>query len=358
MLYHFFYSLAEDISAFNVFKYISFRSVGAAVTALLASLLVGPWFIRKLRAMSLQQVVRQEGPATHYKKKDTPTMGGGMILFALTLSVLLWSDLSNPAIWIVLFLTLSYGILGWMDDYLKIVKGNTSGVSGKRKLGFQVVVASVTVWLLVHYMGIGETLHFPFFKDISLDLGWLFYPFCVLVIVGSSNAVNLTDGLDGLATGSLVISLATLMALTYLAGHVEFASYLDIPYVPGTGELSIFCAAALAAGLGFLWYNAYPAQVFMGDVGSLSLGGAMGTLAIATRNEMLLPIIGGIFVIETVSVIIQVLVFKRTGKRVFRMAPIHHHYEMMGIAESKITVRGWIISVLLAIVALSTLKLR
>lgn len=358
MLQYLLYPLASDFSVFNVFRYISFRAMGAAATAIIISLIIGPWLIQKLKLMSFGQVVREEGPATHKKKAGTPTMGGTLILFSLFISMFLWMDFTSVSSWIVLFVTLAYGILGFWDDYKKIVLKNTKGVSARGKLLFQIVVAGITCWLFHTYGKLDTQLHFPFLKTFTIDLGWFYIPFCMCVIVGSSNAVNLTDGLDGLAIGSVIITLGTFALLTYLAGNVKFAEYLDIPYVAGVGELAVFCAATVAAGLGFLWFNAYPAQVFMGDVGSLALGGAIGTLAVATKNELLLIVLGGLFVVEALSVMIQVFVFKRTGKRVFRMAPIHHHFEIKGIPESKITVRFWIISILLAILALSTLKLR
>lgn len=358
MLHYFLFPLAVEHSIFNVFRYISFRALGAAVTSLVVALLIGPWLIQKLKLLSFGQVVREEGPSTHKKKSGTPTMGGTLILFAMAASVLLWMDFSSVSTWIVLFVTLSYGILGFWDDYKKIVLKNTKGVSARGKLLFQILVACFTAVMFHKYGNLSTQLHFPFFKNFTLDLGIAYYALSVLVIVGTSNAVNLTDGLDGLAIGCVIITVGTFAILTYLAGNFKFAEYLDIPYVPGVGELTVFCAAALAAGLGFLWFNAYPAQVFMGDVGSLALGGAIGTLAVATKNELLLLIIGGLFVAETLSVVIQVFVFKRTGKRVFRMAPLHHHFEMKGVPETKITIHFWIVSILLAIVALSTLKLR
>ena len=358
MLNYFLYPLAGEFTIFNVFRYISFRALGAAATAIIVSLIVGPWLIRKLKKLSFGQVVREEGPSTHKKKAGTPTMGGTLILFSLFVSMFLWMDFASLSSWIVLFVTLAYGILGFWDDYKKIVLKNTKGVSARQKLIFQTVVAAIVCWIFSTHSPVDSALHFPFLKNFTLSLGWLYFPLCVCVIVGSSNAVNLTDGLDGLAIGAVIATMGTFAILTYLAGNIRFAEYLDIPYIPGVGELAVFCAATVAAGLGFLWFNAYPAQVFMGDVGSLALGGAIGTLAVVTKNELLLVIVGGLFVAEALSVMIQVFVFKRTGKRVFRMAPMHHHFEMMGIPESKITVRFWIISILLAIVALSTLKLR
>lgn len=325
---------------------------------MLISLLLGPWTIEKLKSLQMGQVIRDEGPQTHKKKSGTPTMGGALILFSLTVSSLLWIDLSTPSFWIVLFVTLAYGALGWVDDYQKVIKKNTKGVSARQKLLVQFIVAAVASWALVNFTSLSQELKFPFFKELSLNLGWLFIPFATLVIVGASNAVNLTDGLDGLAIGPVITTAGTFMLLCYLAGHFKFAEYLEIPHVPRTGELAIFCAALAASGLGFLWFNSHPAQVFMGDVGSLSLGGAIGTLAVVTKNELLLIMVGGVFVAEAVSVIIQVVSFKTRGKRVFRMAPIHHHFELLGWPESKVIVRFWIISIILAIVALSTLKLR
>lgn len=358
MLYHLLLPFVDKLSLLNVFKYITFRSLGAAGTSLILSLLVGPWFIRELRKMSFKQVIREEGPDSHYKKSGTPTMGGVLILFSLVISSLLWINYKEPIAWILLFVIVSYGVLGWVDDYKKIIHKNTYGVSPLWKIIVQVIVASIASLLLIRYTNVGTELYFPFFKGIQLDLGWFYIPFSVLVILSASNAVNLTDGLDGLAIGTSSIVVSVFIALTYLAGNAKFSSYLDIPYIPGAGELTVVCSALAAAGLGFLWFNTHPAEIFMGDVGSLSLGGGIGVLAVATKNELLLLILGGIFVLEALSVIIQVLVFRKTGKRVFLMAPIHHHFEMKGIAESKITVRFWIISILLAIVALFTLKLR
>ena len=358
MLYHLLLPFVEKLSVLNVFKYITFRSLGAAGTALVLSLLVGPWFIKELKKMSFGQVIREEGPDSHYKKSGTPTMGGALILFSLLTSSLLWINYTEPITWVLIFVIVSYGILGWVDDYKKILHKNTCGVSPSYKIIVQIVIALIASFLLTHYTEVGTELYFPFIKGFQLDLGWFYVPFGALVILSASNAVNLTDGLDGLAIGTSSIVISVFIALTYLAGNANFSSYLDIPYIPGAGELTVVCSALAAAGLGFLWFNTHPAEIFMGDVGSLSLGGAIGVLAVATKNELLLLILGGLFVVEALSVIIQVLVFRKTGKRVFLMAPIHHHFEMKGIAESKITVRFWIISILLAIVALFTLKLR
>lgn len=358
MLYHFLYPLSEQISVFNVFRYITFRSLGAAVTALLLSLFLGPLFIGWLKRLQMGQVVRAEGPQTHLKKSGTPTMGGVLILFSMVASLLLWADLTNVGLWIVIFVTVSYGVLGWVDDYQKVVKKNTKGLSARQKLFFQFVIAGVASYLFQEFTAVNSELRVPFFKNFVLDLGWLYVPFSMCVIVGASNAVNLTDGLDGLAIGPVITTAGTFLVLAYLAGHSGLAAYLEIPFIPGAGELSVYGAAMAAAGLGFLWFNSHPAEVFMGDVGSLSLGGGIGALAVVTKNEILLLIVGGVFVMEALSVMIQVASFKTRGKRVFRMAPIHHHFELKGWPEPKVIVRFWIISILLAIVALSTLKLR
>ncbi len=285
-------------------------------------------------------------------------MGGVLILFALFASLLLWVDLTNVSVWIVVFVTFCYGLIGFVDDYRKVVQKNPKGLSARQKMFWQILVAGAASYFFLHYAKVNSELHFPFFKNLVIDLGWVYVPFAICVIVGSSNAVNLTDGLDGLAIGPVITTAGTFMLLAYLAGHVKIAEYLEIPYVAGSGELAVFAAATAAAGLGFLWFNTHPAQVFMGDVGSLSLGGAIGSLAVVTKNEVLLCIVGGIFVVEALSVMIQVVSFKTRGKRVFRMAPLHHHFELKGWPEPKVIVRFWIISILLAIVALSTLKLR
>lgn len=358
MLYHFLYPLSEQFSAFNVFRYITFRSLGAAMTALLISLALGPWMINWLKSLQWGQVVRAEGPQTHLKKSGTPTMGGVLILFSMIVSMLLWMDFSSIGMWIVMFVTVAYGLIGWVDDYRKVVHKNTKGLSARQKLVLQFLVAGVASFLFLKYTAVNAELRLPFFKNFSLDLGWVYVPFCMCVIVGASNAVNLTDGLDGLAIGPVITTAGTFLLLAYVAGHVKIAEYLEIPYIAGAGELSVYAAAMAAAGLGFLWFNAHPAQVFMGDVGSLALGGGIGALAVVTKNEILLLIVGGVFVMEALSVMIQVASFKTRGKRVFRMAPIHHHFELKGWPEPKVIVRFWIISILLAIVAISTLKLR
>lgn len=358
MLYYLLYPLTEYYGPFNVFHYITFRGVGAALTALLISLALGPWFIRRLQSLQLGQVVRDDGPTTHLKKKGTPTMGGALILFSLLTSVLLWGDLTSKALWIVMFITFSYGMIGWVDDYKKVVHKNPKGLSARQKLFFQFFFGAIGVWLFLQYTSVTPELRVPFFKDFMWNMGWLYIPFAMCVIVGCSNAVNLTDGLDGLAIGPVITSAATFMIFAYFTGHIKMSEYLEIPYIAGVGELAVFAAALAASGLGFLWFNSHPAQVFMGDVGSLSLGGAIGSLAVVTKNEILLCVVGGVFVMEALSVMIQVVSFKTRGKRVFRMAPIHHHFELKGWPEPKVIVRFWIISILLALVALSTLKLR
>lgn len=358
MLYHFLYPLTGEFGLFNVFRYITFRSFGAAMTALLLSLLLGPRFIDWLKSLQMGQVVRTDGPQTHLKKSGTPTMGGVLILFSMVVSLLFWADLSSPGLWIVIFVTVAYGVIGWVDDYRKVVRKNPKGLSARQKLFFQSLVAGLAAWLFLRYTPTNSDLYLPFFKHFALNLGWFYIPFAICVIVGASNAVNLTDGLDGLAIGPVITTAATFLALAYVAGHVKIAEYLEIPYIAGAGELAVYAAAMAAAGLGFLWFNSHPAQVFMGDVGSLSLGGGIGALAVVTKNEILLLVVGGVFVMEAVSVMIQVASFKTRGKRVFRMAPLHHHFELKGWPEPKVIVRFWIISILLAITALSTLKLR
>jgi phospho-N-acetylmuramoyl-pentapeptide-transferase len=358
MFLHFLYPLAGQVSLFNVFRYITFRSLGAAVTSLLLSLLLGPLLINWLKMLQMKQVVRTDGPQTHLKKSGTPTMGGVLILFSMLASLLLWVDLSNVSVWIVVFVTICYGIVGFVDDYRKVVKKNPKGLSARQKMFWQILVAGVASFLFLRFTHVNSELHVPFFKNFAPNLGWLYVPFAMCVIVGASNAVNLTDGLDGLAIGPVITTAGTFMLLAYVAGHIKIADYLEIPYVAGSGELSVFAASMAAAGLGFLWFNSHPAQVFMGDVGSLSLGGAIGALAVVTKNEILLCIVGGVFVVEAMSVMIQVISFKTRGKRVFRMAPLHHHFELKGWPEPKVIVRFWIISILLAIVGLSTLKLR
>jgi len=358
MLYHLLYPMGEELIVFNVFRYISFRAIMATLTALMISYLLGRPLVDYLRAFQIGQTIRDDGPQTHLEKSGTPTMGGLLILFAMTFSVLMWSRLDNLYVWMVLVVTLAYGVIGFFDDYLKITRKSSKGLSGKRKLGLQLLVAGIVGLILCLDPAFKTTLSVPFFKTVNPDLGYWYIPFAALVIAGASNAVNLTDGLDGLAIGPVMICGATYLLFAYVSGHLKLAQYLQVTYVPGTGELAVLCGAMLGAGMGFLWYNAYPAEVFMGDVGSLSLGGLLGTLAVVTKHEILLVIAGGIFVIEALSVILQVISFQVTGKRIFNMAPIHHHFELKGWPEPKVIVRFWIISVVLALVAISTLKLR
>ncbi len=361
MLYNFLFPLAADAQFFNLFKYQTFRAGGAVLTSLMICLIFGPKIIRWLRSRQTHgQPIREDGPESHLlTKKGTPTMGGIMILLSVTLSTLLWADLTNAYIWIVLFVTLGYGVLGFWDDYLKVAKRNTKGVSAKTKMLAQIGIALIAaIWIADVAGADGTKLAVPFFKDFFPDIGWLYIVFGVLVMVGASNAVNMTDGLDGLAIVPIMIATACFALIAYLVGHAVFSGYLQIHHVPNSGELAIFCAAFVGAGLGFLWFNAPPAMVFMGDTGSLSAGGAIGTVSVITKHEFVLAIIGGLFVMEALSVIIQVVSFKLTGKRVFKMAPIHHHFEKMGWAEPTVVIRFWIIAVVLAILGLSTLKLR
>ncbi len=358
MFYKFLYPLADDYILFNVFKYITFRTLGALLTAMILYFIFGQYQIRFLKEWKIKQTIRQEGPKTHYDKAGTPTMGGILILLCTVGSVLLWMNPENIAVWLVLGLYGAYGLVGFYDDYRKIRYGSSKGLEGRYKLLFQIIVAVIVSYLLIRDFLPDTRLSLPFFKSIRPDLGWWYLPFAVLVIVGASNAVNLTDGLDGLATGPAVASYLTIMILAYLAGHAKISTYLQIPFISGVGEMAIFCGAIIGALIGFLWFNTYPAEIFMGDVGSLPLGGALGTVAVVTKNEFLLVIVGGIFVLEAVSVMTQVASFKLTGKRIFRMAPIHHHFELKGWSEPKVIVRFWIISFILALVALATLKLR
>ena len=358
MLYHLFYPLAADIRLFNIFKYLTFRTIYAMITALIVCFVLGPWIIRKLESLQARQVIRTDGPESHLQKQGTPTMGGVIILTAIIIPTLLWADLSNQYIWLALFITVGYGVIGFVDDYKKVVEKNPRGLSPRQKMFWQVLLAGAVGIFLFMKPEFNELLYFPFFKRFHPDL-WIYYiPFVTLVIVGASNAVNLTDGLDGLAIGPVTINAATYMLFAYVAGHASLSNYLQIPRVAGSGELAVLCGAMVGAGLGFLWYNSYPAEVFMGDVGSLSLGGTLGTIAVLTKQEILLVIVGGVFVVEALSVIFQVGSYKYRGKRIFRMAPIHHHFELKGVAEPKIIVRFWIITIILALVAISTLKMR
>ncbi len=357
MLYHLLYPLAEQFGVFNVVRYITFRTAAATLTALFLTFLFGPWLIRRLAALHIGQPIREIGP-DHQAKAGTPTMGGLLILAAMVVSVLLWSELDNRFVWIVLGLTTGYGVLGFFDDYRKVTQGNSAGVSARMKLVWQTLLAVGVAVAIYTDPAFDKELAVPFFKDFTPNLGIFYIPLAAFIIVAASNGVNLTDGLDGLAIGPVMISGATFLLLSYAAGNAVIADYLAIKYVPGAGQLAIFCGALVGGGLGFLWFNASPAELFMGDVGALALGGALGTIAVLIRQEILLAVVGGIFVMETVSVIIQVTSFKLTGKRVFLMAPIHHHYEQLGWPEQKIVVRFWIVSIILALVAVSSLKLR
>jgi phospho-N-acetylmuramoyl-pentapeptide-transferase len=359
MLYHLLYPLHTAFSAFNVFRYITFRTIYAVLTAFLICFFLGPWFIKKLSEMQIGQYIREDGPQAHMKKTGTPTMGGTLIIFSIAASTLLWCNLTNYYTWILLLTLTGYGIIGFTDDYLKQVKKRNKGLSAAQKFTLQSLLALIVGGFIYICPDFPSTLTFPFFKRFSPDLGFFYIFFAAFVIVGTSNAVNLTDGLDGLAIGPAIITAVTYMIFAYVTGHVKIADYLQINYVPGSGEITVFCGALAGAGLGFLWFNAYPAQVFMGDVGSLSLGAVIGSVAVITKQEILLVIVGGLFVIEALSVIFQVGFFKMTkGKRIFRMAPLHHHFELKGWPEPKVIVRFWIIAIALALISLSTLKLR
>jgi len=354
------YLLAEWMGfegLFNLVRYQTFRAGATLLTALFIGLVIGPRFIDLLRVRQGKgQPIREDGPQSHLAKRGTPTMGGLMILTSLSLALLIWMDFRNPFIWACVAVTLGFGLIGFMDDYDKVSKSSHKGVSGKTRLLLEFIVAGIAAWIIVGQ--INTFLYIPFFSGRGIELGPLYYVFAAVVMVGAGNAVNLTDGLDGLATMPVIIAAGTFALIAYLAGRADFASYLGIPHVPGTGELAIFCAAIMGAGLAFLWFNAPPAAVFMGDTGSLALGGALGAIAVASHHEIVLAIVGGLFVFEALSVIIQVFWFKRTGRRVFRMAPIHHHFEQLGWSESKIVIRFWIVSIVLALLGLATLKLR
>jgi phospho-N-acetylmuramoyl-pentapeptide-transferase len=354
------YVIAEQLGfpgILNLIRYISFRAGAASATALLIGLLLGPWFIGWLRATQGKgQPIRSDGPQSHLAKRGTPTMGGLLILTSVTISVLLWMELSNPYVWACLLVTAGFGLIGWLDDYDKVKKAHHAGLSGKTRLALEFLIAGVATWLMVRTGGTG--LHVPFVKETVADLGWFYIAFGAFVIVAFGNAVNLTDGLDGLATMPVIIASLAFLVISYLVGNVKFAGYLGIPHVPGAGDLTVLLMAVIGAGLAFLWFNAPPAAVFMGDTGSLALGGALGAVSVATHHEFVLVIVGGLFVVEALSVVIQVLVYKRTGKRVFLMAPIHHHFEHMGWSEPTVVIRFWIISFVLALAGLATLKLR
>ncbi|QBF31244.1 phospho-N-acetylmuramoyl-pentapeptide-transferase [Thalassococcus sp. S3] len=354
-------ALSDGGDFFNLFRYITFRAGGAFLTALLFGFLFGRPLIAVLRKRQGKgQPIRDDGPEGHLAKAGTPTMGGLLIVGALLTSTVLWARLDNPFIWLVLFVTLSFALIGFADDYAKVSKQNTKGVPGKLRLALGILIAAIAGWWATQYHpeALQNQLALPVFKDTLIYMGYIFIPFTICVIVGSANAVNLTDGLDGLAIMPVMIAGGTLGIIAYAVGRVDFTEYLDVHYVPGTGEILIFTAGLFGGGLGFLWYNAPPAAVFMGDTGSLALGGALGAIAVATKHELVLAVVGGLFVVEALSVIIQVLYYKRTGKRVFLMAPIHHHYEKKGWAEPQIVIRFWIISLILAMIGLATLKVR
>jgi len=360
MLYSLLYGMHEWFSPLNVFRYITFRTSLAVLTAMFFSLVLGPWIIRKLKRLSVTQQIREDGPKAHMGKAGTPTMGGILIILCILLAILMWGDLRNIYIWALIVSLVGFGGIGLLDDYLKLVRQSHKGLRAYQKFGMQILLAFLIGIFL--YMNPGDpyadVLSIPFFKQWLIDLGLVYIPFSVIVIVGSSNAVNLTDGIDGLAIGLVAVAMLANGVLVYISGHKGLAQYLQVLFLPGTGELTVFCGAMFGAALGFLWFNSYPADVFMGDVGSLGLGGTLGTLAVITKHEIVLAVVGGIFVIETISVMMQVASFKMTGKRVFKMAPIHHHFELKGWPEPKVIVRFWIVGIMLALLSLATLKVR
>ena len=358
MLYYFLYPLRTEFIVFNLFKYITFRSFGALMTALVLYLLLGKRFIAYLRRNQVGQFIRDEGPATHFNKKGTPTMGGLLILFCMSVSVLLWGNLENAYLWLMMFVLLCFGAIGFYDDYKKQVQKVNLGLKARLKFPLQVLIAAVAGVTLLSYLDFSTKLVLPFFKDLQPDLGWFYIGLICLVVTGTSNAVNLTDGLDGLVAVPNVMAFSTYAVLAYVAGNKAIADYLQVLSVPGAGELAIFCTALIGGLIGFLWFNSYPAEIFMGDTGSLSIGAALGMIAILAKAEILLILVGGIFVLETVSVMTQVVSFKLTGKRIFKMAPIHHHFELKGWPEPKVIVRFWIISFILSLLSLATLKIR
>ncbi len=358
MLYQWLHSLSEQYSVFNVFRYITVRTFISFFTGFFLCLIWGPQFIEKLKQKHFGQSIRDDGPQSHKKKAGTPTMGGWLILLSTIIPMILWIDLMNPLVVATIIITWGFGVIGYIDDYLKVSKKNTKGLSGKVRLLGEFLISGIALLILIEYFNLNTTLTIPFVKSVMIDLGYFYILFGSLVIVGTANAVNFTDGLDGLAIVPVIISATTLGIFAYVTGHASIANYLQIPHVVGAGELTPLAAAMIAGGLGFLWFNTYPAQVFMGDVGSLSLGGFLGTMAVLTKNELLMVLLGGVFVVEALSVITQVASFKLTGKRIFKMAPIHHHFELGGLTETKIIVRFWIISILLGALSLATLKLR
>ncbi len=361
MLYNFLVSLIDQYSALNVFRYLTFRTGLSVMSSMLIVFIVGAPFIRFIQSHKITGPIREDGPIDHIVKKvGTPTMGGLLILIGILFGTLLWADLSNSYIWVLLFVSTSFGLLGFVDDYLKIKRNNSIGISSRMKIIYQIVLSLIAVFLLLNFADNDhlKNLYFPFFKNLVFHLGLFFIPFALFILVGSSNAVNLTDGLDGLATVPVMLVALSFTFICYVVGNTVFSEYLQIPYIPNVGEASIFCGSMVGSCLGFLWYNAPPAKIFMGDTGSLSLGGSLGAVSIISKHEIVLGIIGGLFVLETASVIIQVISFKLTGKRVFMMAPLHHHFEKKGWAESTVVIRFWIISIILALIGLATLKLR
>lgn len=358
MIYQWLYSLADHVSAFNVFRYITVRTFISFFTGFFLCLIWGPFFIEKLKQQNFGQAIRTDGPQTHHKKAGTPTMGGWLILLSTLVPLVLWIDIMNPLVVGSVLITWGFGFIGYIDDYLKVSKKNTKGLSGKIRLAGEFFISIATILILIQFYNLNTIVTVPFMKSVAVDFGYWYALFGGLVIVGTANAVNLTDGLDGLAIVPVIVAATTLGLFSYIVGHAGIASYLQIQHIAGAGELAPLAAAMVAGGLGFLWFNTYPAQVFMGDVGSLSLGGFLGSMAVFTKNEVLMIFLGGIFVVEALSVITQVISFKLTGKRIFKMAPIHHHFELGGMTETKIIVRFWIISILLAVLSLATLKLR
>ena len=359
MLYKLIYLFHMDYSWLNVFRYITFRTILSTLSSLMIYFMFSQWVIGRLRGMQVGQYIREDGPPNHREKEGTPTMGGCLIIPVIIASTLFWAEPNNVYVWLVLSVMICYGLIGFVDDYLKTTHKSSLGLTIRSKFSLQVIVAAVVAIVLYLYPGFDSRLNLPFLKNVNPDLGIAYIPLAVFIIVGASNAVNLTDGLDGLAIGPIIVAFTSYLVFAYLAGHVRIANYLQIPYVPGIGELSVLAGAVVGASLGFLWHNAYPAELFMGDVGSLPLGAVLGTVAVITKQELVLVLVGGIFVVEALSVIFQVVYFRLSGgQRIFRMAPIHHHFELKGWPESKVTVRFWIIAIILALLSISTLKLR